>query len=306
MVAGVRLGMLGFSPGNGHPFSFSAILNGYDPDAMRAAGWPVIADYLDRQDRGDIGLPGATVVAAWTPDSDLTAALCKASRIDRAAPSPDAMVEMVDAAIIARDDWESHLALALPFLEAGKPVFVDKPLTLSPAELTRFRPYLDRALVMTCSGMRFCRELDAIRARPDMIGRLRLVSGTVLNDFPRYGVHLLEAAIPVLGEVPRPVSAFARDGAAHVLLETASGVAVSIHTLGPTPGFFRLALFGDDGAVEVTLADNFTAFRRMLSRFVTQVRTGEPAIAPAETVAIIETVIAVEDMLGRQPAGGGG
>ena len=30
----LRLGVLGFSPGNGHPYSFSAIVNGYDDEAF--------------------------------------------------------------------------------------------------------------------------------------------------------------------------------------------------------------------------------------------------------------------------------
>ena len=33
-VASVRVGMIGLSEGNGHPFSFSAILNGYDDAAL--------------------------------------------------------------------------------------------------------------------------------------------------------------------------------------------------------------------------------------------------------------------------------
>ena len=33
-VAAVRVGMIGMSEGNGHPFSFSAIINGYDDDGL--------------------------------------------------------------------------------------------------------------------------------------------------------------------------------------------------------------------------------------------------------------------------------
>ena len=41
----------------------------------------------------------------------------------------------VDAVIIARDDYETHFPMSQPFLEAGLPVFVDKPLSLEISEL---------------------------------------------------------------------------------------------------------------------------------------------------------------------------
>ena len=46
----LRLAMLGMIPGNGHPWSWSAIINGYDPDVMAAkCTYPGIIDYLAEQ-----------------------------------------------------------------------------------------------------------------------------------------------------------------------------------------------------------------------------------------------------------------
>ncbi len=48
----IRLAMLGMVDGNAHPYSWSAIINGYDPKAMRSAigdRYPVILDYLGQQ-----------------------------------------------------------------------------------------------------------------------------------------------------------------------------------------------------------------------------------------------------------------
>ena len=46
----IRLAMLGCTPGNGHPYSWSAMFNGYDREAMTKecpfAGIPV---YLNKQ-----------------------------------------------------------------------------------------------------------------------------------------------------------------------------------------------------------------------------------------------------------------
>jgi hypothetical protein len=35
-----NVGILGLSEGNGHPFSFSAIINGYDDVGLTEGGWP--------------------------------------------------------------------------------------------------------------------------------------------------------------------------------------------------------------------------------------------------------------------------
>ena len=42
MASPLRLAMLGMIPGNGHPYSWSAIVNGFDPAAMAACPYPVI------------------------------------------------------------------------------------------------------------------------------------------------------------------------------------------------------------------------------------------------------------------------
>ena len=37
MIKNIRLGMIGMNDGNGHPYSWSAIFNGYDPIEMENA-----------------------------------------------------------------------------------------------------------------------------------------------------------------------------------------------------------------------------------------------------------------------------
>ncbi len=57
--AELRLAMLGMIEGNGHPYSWSAIVNGYDPAAMAACPYPVIPVYLGKQPLESVRIPGA-------------------------------------------------------------------------------------------------------------------------------------------------------------------------------------------------------------------------------------------------------
>lgn len=287
----LRVGVIGLSEGNGHPFSFSAIINGYHPAGWPEAGWDVIWRYLRGRDASEFGFPGVRVTHAWTQSPELTAKLCAACRIPHTVEHPSDFIGQVDAVLVARDDFATHAALALPLLEAGLFVFVDKPLTLEPSELAQFAPYLETGRLMSCSGFRYARELDALRAGDEGLGELRLVRGAVLNSWETYGVHLLEAVCAATKL--QPVRAAPLPTAhASLLLTLSDGTPFQLDALGNVAKTFKIDLWGTAGNRSYELADNFSAFRRTLGHFFEQVRCGVPAIAPQETLTLMQTLIA--------------
>ncbi len=62
-----RLAMLGMIEGNGHPYSWTAIVNGYDPAAMNGevpvCGHPRLPRQATLE---DVRIPGARVTHLWT------------------------------------------------------------------------------------------------------------------------------------------------------------------------------------------------------------------------------------------------
>lgn len=287
----LRLGVLGFSPGNGHPFSFSAIVNGYDDEAFARLGWPVIRDYLGRRSGTDFGGLNARVEACWMPQADMAQALAVACHIPVVVDDPADMLGKVDAVLLLRDDAESHWPMAAAFLQAGLPVFVDKPLCTDRSTLKHFLPYLRAGRLMSCSGLRYAAELDEWRAAPNQFGEIRLLRGAVVMDWPRYGVHMLEAA---MGAFPglKPVTV-QRRAAAHdsLTLRMNDGSIFQIDALGVAKKAFQLDVFGVDGRGAVEINDNFSAFRRTLDAFVQQVETAVPAVLPEDTEWVIRTLI---------------
>jgi len=284
----MKIGMIGLSPGNGHPFSFSAIINGYDPFHLQTSGWPQIYRYVRMRDRSEFGFPGARITHAWTPDPHVTRKLCQACLIPYPVNDLHELIDCVDAVIVARDDPESHYPIARPFLEAGIPAFVDKPLTLSAEELEWFEPYLRRGLLMSCSGMRYARELDPVRAGWDAFGEIKLIRGTVVNGWEKYGVHVLEAIESLPIPKPRSVQSLA---AGHEAMMLHCGpVTVQIDALGKVPPLFRLDLFGTLKHATVDIVDHFSMFRRMLWRFLRLCREKKAAI-PAESTVTIMNVL---------------
>jgi predicted dehydrogenase len=289
----VDLGVVGVTEGNGHPYSFSAIVNGYDDAAMADSGWGVIHDYLREKDPSEFGFEEVSVTHAWTQDPAETGRLCAAARIPNAVDDLETMREEVDAVLLLRDDHERHAEMALPFLERGVPTFVDKPLALDPDDVAALRPYLESGLLMSCSGLRYARELDGPRAALGDYGDLRLVRAAVLNDWATYGVHALDATFGVLDA--RPVAVRATEGTAGQVAATVTmsdGSLVAIDALGDVRPTFEVAFYGSERTSRHELRDNFRAFRRTLWHFLETVRTGEPSLAPGETLDVVRTLVA--------------
>lgn len=287
----LRIGIMGLSEGNGHPFSFSAIINGYSDTGLAESGWPVIHDYLRRRDASEFGFGHVEVTHAWTQDPEITDRLCRACRIPCAVAAPEAMLGQIDALILARDDYARHFEMAMPFLHAGLPVLIDKPLTVEPQELTAFRPYLESGQLMSCSGMRFARELDEPRAQLTEYGDIRLIRGAILNDWEKYGIHLIDA---ILNLTPaRPLS-ITPHGARHQSVAVAmdDGSLLQLDALGDVGRCFRIDLFGSGRISSHEISDNFSMFRRLLFHFIRGIREGRPAIPPQDTLYSILLLIA--------------
>lgn len=285
----MKAGILGYSEGNGHPFSFSAIINGYEPDAFIAAGWPVILNYLEKQPRDAFDFHDLQVTCAWTQDKNLTQQLCAASKITYAIDDYEEMIGKVDLVFIARDDYQTHYKMAKPFLEHGIPVFIDKPLTLNIDELNYFEKYLNSGLLMSTSGMRYAQELDLIRNNDLDLGELKLIQGVVLNNLEKYGIHLIDAINGMgLGKIISAVRLPASFESYNLTLE--NNVIFNLTCLGKVGKTFHLSFYGTNNHYRYDLHDNFTAFKRTIKNMQLMVKKKMPVILPSETISTMKLI----------------
>ncbi len=287
----IRLGIIGLSEGNGHPYSFSAIINGYDKEAMKASGWIGIFDYLEIKDESDFLHDMAEVTHVWTQSHEESMKIAKASKIGTICKDRDEMIGEVDAVIIARDDYEQHYEMAKPFLEAGMKVFVDKPLSLDINELQYFKPYLENGQLMSCSGLRYAKELDEIRIWLKEEKDLKLIRTSVLLTWEKYGIHMLDA---IFGMIDFNVKAvYAIEGKhTSVMLRTEDDVIMHIDALGQTAKTFEMSVWSNSRREAIEISDNFTAFKRTMYYFIKMVKSGQPQIESTLTLSIMKVLIA--------------
>ncbi|MEQ1749769.1 MAG: Gfo/Idh/MocA family oxidoreductase, partial [Prosthecobacter sp.] len=123
----LRLAMLGMIEGNGHPYSWSGIVNGYNPAEMAKCPYAGIIAYMSKQPLASIRIPGARVTYIWTDEPADAPKVAAASLIEHVVSQPEDVIGQVDAVVIATDDGNDHVRRARPFIEAGLPIFIDKP-----------------------------------------------------------------------------------------------------------------------------------------------------------------------------------
>src|SRR5438445_12727211 len=189
----IRLAMLGMIEGNGHPYSWSAIVNGYRPELMAACPYPGIVTYLGKQPLETVRIPGARVTHIWTDNPEDAPKVAAASRIENVVAHPEDVIGKVDAVILATDDGNDHVRRAAPFVKAGLPLLVDKPLAINMADLRQFAFWQKSGhWILSESGMRYAPEIAAIKECSAEIGEPRWVTSITSTTWERYGIHALE------------------------------------------------------------------------------------------------------------------
>ena len=232
-----------------------------------------------------------SITHAWTQYPESTKKLCAACRIPNGLADYRDMLGEVDAVIIARDDFENHFEMSRSFLEHGLPVFIDKPLSIEVSELRQFKPYLEKGQLMSCSGMRFSRELDEPRADLAAYGKIKLIRGAIVLSWEKYGVHLLDAVFGMTTAHAVSVR-MQRTGHASAVIHLDDGVLLQIDAMGECARTFHLDIYGSLRTGSFDIFDNFSMFRRMLWEFAESIRTGRPAIPPERTLEVMSVLIA--------------
>lgn len=295
-----KLGVIGLSPGNGHPYSWSAIFNGFDRAEMSKCPFPVIPEYLNRQDPETMRIPGARVTHIWTQDRGVSEHVARAALIDNIADDMTDLIGSVDAVLLARDDGENHLEMALPFIREGIPLLIDKPLTDNRGDLKEFaQHYRAGSPLMSCSSMKFSDSMLEIRDNR-RCGRIVHAVAVSPKLWRTYGIHMVEAVYTVMGGGIESVQNAGSEGKETVLMRYADGRSAVLETFKNIKQGCVI-FFGEEEAVLARRADAFQQFKSMLLSFMEMLDTGVPPFSWHETIETAMVVIA-----GRISAAEGG
>lgn len=286
----LRLGVIGMSEGNGHPYSWSAIFNGYDAAHMKDCPFPVIPAYLAKQKFPEDGLGHlAEVTHVWCQDKATAKHVAASACIPYVSGSLEEMATQVDAVLLARDDAATHYEMAIPFLKAGLPIFIDKPLAIKTGEAQKIWAQQKFAnQVFSCSSLRYATELLLTEDEKNEIGEIKIVEGSIMKQWETYGIHVLE---PLVAQLPGrgrllTVKAIAAADRKHVMIgwENVTGY---VKTTGHTPSPLELRFFGERGHVVKKFTDSFNAFKNSLEVFIDVIHNPGKNIPQEETLELV-------------------
>ena len=295
----LKIGILGFTEGNAHPVSWSAMINGnYDAQLMQEYCkelYPTIPQYLAKQPAHTLGIPGAKVTHicftgyVGREDAEKCA---KINGIPNVVDSPEEMIGQVDAVICATDIGAEHVERCRPFVEAGIPLFIDKPLTDNEEDLKTICHWVENgAKIQSSSSLRYNKSLEPFFQNRYELGSLRFILSPMAKYWETYGMHAIESIYPLLGsgfEWVENVGTYERP---MVLLHHKTGCDVSI-PMGYGFASNEITVMGEYGSRVFADTDSFYSFKKQLEQFVRFLRTGGEDHPFSDTVEMTRILIA--------------
>ncbi|WP_328991555.1 Gfo/Idh/MocA family oxidoreductase [Kribbella sp. NBC_01245] len=200
-----------------------------------------IIDYLNVEGR----FGETRVVALSGGESERNQKLRALGQLERLVDEPTELLDLVDAVIITDRHGALHRAHAVPFLAAGLPVFVDKPLACNETDaraiIAAAREY--DAPLTSSSAVRWVPDTDFLATAS--VGPVQVVTTTGPADPASeyagiyfYGIHSVDVALRLApGEL------------GDVRVERTADTIVATVEAGPTRVVVNLVLPGADGQV---------------------------------------------------------
>ena len=289
----IRVGMIGLD--TSHVTAFTAILN--DPShPNHLPGMKVTA-----------GFKGGSPDMARSYDriEGVTKELREKWQVELVETIPE-LCRKVDAIMLTSVDGRTHLEQAKPVIDAGLPLFVDKPLAASYADAKEIYGLANakNVPIFSASSVRYYADVKAVAAQSgigEIKGAAVWTGGLVEPGHPGlffYGIHGVEFLYAILGP-----------GCAEVIYETGSDQDVvvgrwkdgrmgTLRVLKRYGRGFGGALFGTKNATAVPARTGryyAAMYSELLQRIVTFFKTGESPVPDAETLEIMAFMHAAEE-----------
>lgn len=117
------------------------------------------------------------------------------------AESIEELADKCDIGFIQSCNWDNHIDQAMPFIERGKPIFLDKPLVGSYKDVKNIRELVKTgAKIVGSSSARYCTEVQEFLAKPvEERGEIVSVYAESGMDEFNYSVHVGEIISEVAG-----------------------------------------------------------------------------------------------------------
>ncbi len=271
----LNFGIIGLNEGNGHPYSYSAVFNGYNESALKEeCTFEIIKEYLIEHHSNQKFIPNAAISHIWTQDRKLSESVARIANISTVVDDPEDMIGEVDAIIFARDDIWNHWEMAKPFIEAGLPIYMDKVMAHNSDDLDKFIAATGADYpIMTASSFRFSPEVEKARKELDL-SKVKTIHAMSPCIWVRYAAHLLDPICSLFGYDIKTVNNLGTEKASTVFIEYNDDLTVTAQVIDGIALPLEFRCFSESGIApytvqytDPTLKSYFTSIYKMLQEF---------------------------------------
>ncbi len=212
--------------------------------------------------------------------------------------SPTDLIGTVDAVFIESNEGGVHLGHAKPFLEAGLPLFIDKPYAATTAQA---RAIADLAAqhgvpIFSASSLRYTETVKEVQAsltdEGGAVGAFVHSPGSEHYANPgllNYGIHGVEVLYSLMGPGCQQVWAARTDGADHVTGLWDGGRLGTVRAIRSGSAGYGLTVYTEKQTVTTSI-DASNNYRNLLREIMKMLETGTPPLAIEETIEIISFI----------------
>ena len=212
-----------------------------------------------------------------------------------------AMLPKVDAVMLLSIDGRPHLAQATPVLKAGKPLFIDKPVAASLADIVRIYDLAEKTGTpcFSNSSLRYSPGIAGMRDDP-AVGRVLGCDAYSSNaplepshpDLFYYGIHGCELLFTIMGSGCTTVTRVQAPAADLVVGTWEDGRVGTFRGILQGRVGFGATVFGDKG---IAPSGKFEGYPPLLVEIANFFRTGKPPVSPAQTLEIYAFMEAADE-----------
>jgi len=258
-----RIGILGSD--NSHALAFAKLCNIPDENG--------IYNYDDVR---------ITAIYGHDDAPEHTAEVAKEGKIEFIAKTPEEFIGKVDAVMVVNRRGSLHVPQILPFVEAGYPVWMDKPVASSTEDIEKLRIACEKnnTLITGGSTIKYNHDIISMRNRiesdffGDVMGGNMNFPGDLSSEYEGlwfYGSHLVEMMLSVFGyDVKGILASKVADGNISVIAKYEK-FQVTLNYLANVWGY-NITVYGTKNVLTIPM-DISTIYKLGFEKFVEMLRT---------------------------------
>lgn len=237
----------------------------------------------------------------WGMNANETKLKASEGNIPYIVQKPEEMLKQVDAIMIVLRHGGLHLEYAKPFLEAGIPVFIDKPLSCSTVDARKILEFADKKEVplTSFSMVRYDSAIQNLKQNLPGIGKTWTgdVAGVItpnVNEYGGmifYGIHTTELMLEIFGYGVEKIYA-THQNENTIAIASYQNAVVTMHFMGQSSYLFSVTVHGKEKSLYQP-ADAGDYLQQSLKRIIHLFQTGETDLHTFrlfEPVAIHEAI----------------